>query len=396
VSITAPHRRTTTSSAGRHLGDANPGIAIGGDNNTVQGNFIGTNPAGDPGLGNSGDGVRIGSGTGNLVGGTEPGTGNVIVRNGGHGVVSFGLGTRVLGNSIHDNSGLGLSLKNAGDPLPNDAGDGDTGSNDQQNYPVLTAASVAGSTVAVAGTLNSTARTTFRVEFFASPAADPSGFGEDRTYLGFQDVTTDDASNAVIDFTTAPPGAVAVGDVVTTTATGPAGTSEFSQVLVSVRGNQPPTDVTLSNDAVPENQPGGTTFGTLTTADPDAGDTPTYTLVAGPGDADNASFTIVGDQLRTGAVFDFESRTTFTVRVRTTDPDGLSFEKPFTITISDVNEVPAVTSGNFTVPENTTAAGTVTAADPDAGGPYTVAGGGSVVLTGSGTDPDAGDTLSYA
>ena len=37
------------------------------------------------------------------------------------------------------------------------------------------------------------------------------------------------------------------------------------------------------------------------------------------GDTDNASFAIVGDELRTAAVFDFETKDTYSVRVETTD-----------------------------------------------------------------------------
>ena len=58
--------------------------------------------------------------------------------------------------------------------------------------------------------------------------------------------------------------------------------------------NSAPTDIALSPSSVAENQPSGTTVGTLSTTDPDAGNTFTYTLVSGTGSTDNASFTIVG------------------------------------------------------------------------------------------------------
>ena len=58
--------------------------------------------------------------------------------------------------------------------------------------------------------------------------------------------------------------------------------------------NSAPTDIALTPSSVAENQPSGTTVGTLTTTDPDAGNTFTYTLVSGTGSTDNASFTIVG------------------------------------------------------------------------------------------------------
>jgi hypothetical protein len=64
----------------------------------------------------------------------------------------------------------------------------------------------------------------------------------------------------------------------------------------------PPTDISLSSNTVPENQPGGTLVGTFTSDDPDTHpETHTYTLVSGDGSDDNASFTIPVDsnELRT-------------------------------------------------------------------------------------------------
>ena len=79
----------------------------------------------------------------------------------------------------------------------------------------------------MAGTLNSTANTTFTLDFYASAAADPSGFGEGARYLGSAVVTTDAGGNASFEVTLA--AATTPGEVVTATATDPAGnTSEFS------------------------------------------------------------------------------------------------------------------------------------------------------------------------
>ena len=51
---------------------------------------------------------------------------------------------------------------------PNDVGDGDAGPNNLQNYPVLTSVTNSGGMTHIAGTLNSLANTTFRIEFFSS------------------------------------------------------------------------------------------------------------------------------------------------------------------------------------------------------------------------------------
>src|SRR5262249_11766419 len=63
--------------------------------------------------------------------------------------------------------------------------------------------------------------------------------------------------------------------------------------------NVAPTDIQLSPNNVDENQPSGTTVGTLSSTDPNNGDTFTYTFAAGG--ADNGSFSITGSTLKTGA-----------------------------------------------------------------------------------------------
>ncbi len=111
--------------------------------------------------------------------------------------------------------------------------------------------------------------------------------------------------------------------------------------VVSVTdANDAPTSLLLSATSVDENRPAGTGIGTLSSTDPDIGSTFTYALVAGSGDSDNASFAIDGNQLRTAASFDFETKSSYSIRVRTTDQGGLSFEQAFTISVNDLDEIP--------------------------------------------------------
>ncbi|MBL7189126.1 MAG: cadherin-like domain-containing protein [Phycisphaerae bacterium] len=118
--------------------------------------------------------------------------------------------------------------------------------------------------------------------------------------------------------------------------------------------NQPPTDIQLDSTSVAENQPIGSVVGRISTTDPDTGDTFTYSLVSGTGDEDNASFTISGDQLLTGEVFDFETKNSCSIRVRTTDNDGLSYEEVFTVTMIDVNDAPVAEDNAYVTDEDTT------------------------------------------
>jgi len=139
--------------------------------------------------------------------------------------------------------------------------------------------------------------------------------------------------------------------------------------------NQPPTDISLSKSSVPENQPVGATVGSFSTTDPNDDDTFTYSLVEGEGSADNAFFATSAGMLKTAAVFDFEARSNYSVRVRSTDSGGLFTEKVFTILVTDLNETPtALALSNPSVDENQpvgTTVGSLSANDPDAGDSHT-------------------------
>ncbi|MEA5618259.1 lectin-like protein, partial [Cronbergia sp. UHCC 0137] len=99
-----------------------------------------------------------------------------------------------------------------------------------------------------------------------------------------------------------------------------------------------PINLTLSNSNVAENQPINTVIGNFTTTDPNTENTFIYSLVTGTGDTNNNLFSITNDQLRTNAVFDFETKNSYSVRVRTTDQGGLFYDKQLTIGVTDVND----------------------------------------------------------
>jgi hypothetical protein len=109
--------------------------------------------------------------------------------------------------------------------------------------------------------------------------------------------------------------------------------SEFTNPV-----NQAPTNLALSNGNIAENQSIGTAIGTFTTTDPDTSDTFTYSLTTGTGDTDNALFTIIGNQLQSNGIFDFETKNSYSIRVKTTDQGGLSYEKELTLGITNVDE----------------------------------------------------------
>jgi lysophospholipase L1-like esterase len=108
--------------------------------------------------------------------------------------------------------------------------------------------------------------------------------------------------------------------------------------------NHAPTDIALSVTSIAENNAVGDVIGAFSTTDPDTGNTFVYTLVAGVGNVDNASFSILGANLKAGAVFDYETKSNYSIRVRSTDQGGLYFEKVFAITVTNVDESPIITS----------------------------------------------------
>jgi hypothetical protein len=156
--------------------------------------------------------------------------------------------------------------------------------------------------------------------------------------------------------------------------------------------NEAPTAIALSASSVAENAASGTTVGTLSTTDPDAGDTFVYTLVSGTGSTDNASFAIVGGQLQTASSLNFETKSSYTVRVRSTDAGGLFVEAPFVISVTDVNEVPTgVVLSNAVVNEVAsigTIIGSLSVGDPDAGDNHTYS-----LVAGTGDDDNASFSL---
>jgi len=129
--------------------------------------------------------------------------------------------------------------------------------------------------------------------------------------------------------------------------------NNYSAVAVGL----PPTDADLAPDNVVEGQPVGTVVGNLSTMDPDIGDSYTYALVAGAGDADNSLFAVEADQLKTAAMLDYETKPFCSIRVRSTDQGGLYAEKVFAINVTDAPPVARTwdgggSDGNWTTGAN--------------------------------------------
>ena len=143
-----------------------------------------------------------------------------------------------------------------------------------------------------------------------------------------------------------------------------------SDDLPTSNTNQAPTDLDLDNKIINENVAPNSVVGTFSTTDPDNGDTFTYELVAGNGDTDNLAFTINDlNQLQINESPDYETKSSYSIRVKTTDEDGSSYEEQLTINVNDINEAPtALNLSNTAINENVapnSVVGTFSTTDPD-------------------------------
>lgn len=236
-------------SAGNTIsGNKNDGILIYAASRTVvEGNEIGTLSNGTGTFGNGSQGVFItGGSANNTIGGTTSGAGNVIANNGEVGVLvgsdpsagfkaAAGIGNAILGNSIFANAHLGIDLGPMNGVTPNHAAGLAAGPNHYQNYAVITSATTlsGGTQIQINVSLTSVPNTTFRIEVFANPTADPSGYGQGQNFLGYLEVTTN-ASGVATDSATFTYSSTLGSNIsLTTTNEKTNDTSEFAQSVAA-------------------------------------------------------------------------------------------------------------------------------------------------------------------
>lgn len=323
---------------------------------TVQGNLIGSDLGGTRALGNGSFGVYVENTRDVLIGGTTPGSGNLIAwQKSGAGVSIVGTAgaVSVLGNSIHDNAGLGIDLGAEGVNGYREA-DTDGGPNNLLNYPVLGSVTTTGTSTRFLGELRAAAGTALRIEFFVSPQADPLGFGEGRTYLGSTLVTADANGLAQIDTTLAGV-RLEVGQRVAATATvqlaGAAATaspkpwgdsSEFGNaVTAQIRPSTPVVEAAQTLH-IAENSAAGTVVGTLSASDIDPGSVLSGWTLTGTSalavDAATGTVRVVDP-----AALDHERLAAITLTATVSDGGLRSAPQTLTVFIDDVNEPPVLT-----------------------------------------------------
>ncbi|MBI4392993.1 MAG: DUF1697 domain-containing protein [Euryarchaeota archaeon] len=337
---------------GNVIGDNGFAIEITGSGSTgsrTQGNRIGVAMHSGANMGNT-EAIVFVNVPDATVGGTLPGEGNVIAfTKGTHdGVAVTGTSTRITirGNSIHNNSGLGIDLADNG-VTQNDATDPDTGPNGLQNFPSISAVT-GGNTIV--GNLSTMAPMPYRLDFFSNPACDTSGYGEGETYLGSMDLFVGDPSG-IAPFNYTNSGPIPQGRFLTATATAPGGsTSEFGPCY-QFGATAPTVSVSATDGNASESgpDPGKLTItrnGTTATA-------LTINFTLGGSASNPADYILSGNATLTTAIIPIGASS---VNVTVTPVDDSAFEPAETVVLT-------LGTGSYTIgsPDNDT----VTIADND-------------------------------
>jgi hypothetical protein len=121
----------------------------------VEGNYIGTNASGAAPLPNRGDGIRLDGASGNTIGGTAAGAGNLISANTFHGIdILAGSGNLILGNLIGTDVTGGRGLGNEESGVVILGSNNTVGGSSAQARNVISGNSVAGVGIGTPGTGN--------------------------------------------------------------------------------------------------------------------------------------------------------------------------------------------------------------------------------------------------
>jgi len=158
--------------------------------------------------------------------------------------------------------------------------------------------------------------------------------------------------------------------LISVTSNNTGGTSFTKQFTIKIRDTlDVPTNIQLSDSLVADNKPGHTFIGTFSTTDENG---PlalhAYSLVAGSGSQDDSSFVIGHDSLYVKNMPDYESLSTYHLRIRSTLINGMNVEKTFRVYVTSNGELPHAHNDSVSVKEDSAPVYliTATASDSDA------------------------------
>lgn len=121
--------------------------------------------------------------------------------------------------------------------------------------------------------------------------------------------------------------------------------SSYVDLLVAVAANNGPTDITLSNNNLNENNTNGGFIANILGTDPD-NNIVNYTFGCATPWADSSDFTISGNNLLAGLSYDYESPSDangdniYQICIRAIDGGWLYVDRNFTITVNDIDDLP--------------------------------------------------------
>ncbi|MBK7172698.1 MAG: cadherin domain-containing protein [Bacteroidales bacterium] len=148
-----------------------------------------------------------------------------------------------------------------------------------------------------------------------------------------------------------------------------------SQAVITinlVNANEAPV-ISNQSFSIAENSTNGTTVGTVTAVDPDAGQTLTYSIQSGNIGGSFAINSLTGALIiANSAALNFETIPIYSLVIKVQD-NGLgllSSQATVSISLIDLNEIPVITNQELSVQQNApvgTSIGTILAMDPDAG-----------------------------
>lgn len=115
--------------------------------------------------------------------------------------------------------------------------------------------------------------------------------------------------------------------------------------------NEAPFDILIDTLTIKEDNEPFAYISKIRTLDNDQPDYFTYTLVSGSGDTDNTEFVIDGDKLLINNKTNFDVKSTYEFRIKSTDLAGGSVEKSFVLQVEDIvgNSIP-LPSTNYLSP----------------------------------------------
>src|SRR5262249_32829212 len=150
------------------IGNSSYGIkAVSVTNLTIKNNNIGIGAGGQL-IGGLSAAISLTQTSSATIGDLTGGANTIASSNVGIEILTSGTGNSIRGNSMFNNA-FGIDLGAGGfsnGQTPNDPGDGDSGPNNLQNYPVLTRATSIGGSTTILGTFNSVPGQSFTIDFY--------------------------------------------------------------------------------------------------------------------------------------------------------------------------------------------------------------------------------------